>query len=66
MGAPLSQNPNQEHPASAANINARHYSGFPAGERTDDAIKSRSKGFVGKPYQVMTLLEIVRKVLDAA
>jgi DNA-binding NarL/FixJ family response regulator len=40
-------------------------SGYAETESRVDVIRSGARGFIGKPYEVNTLLSAVREVLDA-
>jgi signal transduction histidine kinase/ActR/RegA family two-component response regulator len=40
-------------------------SGYSANGPTKDALASGAKGFVGKPYDIRQVLEVIRRILDA-
>ena len=40
-------------------------SGFAADEQTKEAIETGARGFVGKPYNMKEVLQVVRALLDS-
>lgn len=39
-------------------------SGYALTEELNDIVESKTKGFIGKPFDILRLIEAVRKILD--